>query len=526
MRSRYHQGREVCIIGHGKRTFGGIRRWWWGVVSLILVFGMVGVSVTTAAADEVNAAEPTISDTTPTVDQVLTADPGTWGPAPVSLLYRWYKVHSNGEATSIAGATSAQYRTKTDDIGYRLGVSVIGSKSGHTTTFMASDETETVAKGTFANPPKPTISGTAKVGKTLKADPGTLEPGASYSFEWYRGKKAISGATKKTYKTTLSDQGKTLSVRVTASKTGYESVSEDSEPTKEVPEVPAELRVATFNISGQNNDPKAKGDRKVWSKRLPVVASQIIGENSDVVGLQEAYQRTKQYVSLRNALNARGESYQVTDLAEGTSAGTRILYNTKTVTPLDKGSKAYASQVGGKTDRYLVWAKFRHNASGKKFFFFNTHLSPDSSSVRVKEWKELISKVTVLNDDNLPVVVVGDFNTSKHKPAAAQMLPAMKNAGFGDVMNQQYKVNPPVNPRAESVVNGAINSFNDYRRGISAYSYPLGQSMVGNGIDWIFATNSLRVKEWKVVINVDPSTRQIRGVIPSDHNMISSVIVI
>ena len=106
------------------------------------------------------------------------------------------------------------------------------------------------------------------------------------------------------------------------------------------------------------------------------------------------------------------------------------------------------------------------------------------------------------------------------------MLPAMKAAGFGDVMNQQYQVNPPVSPRAEVVVNGWINSFNDYRRDITPYSYSTNHAKVGNGIDWVFATNSLRVKQWKVVIDFNPATLQINGVIPSDHNMISAVLVL
>ena len=65
----------------------------------------------------------------------------------------------------------------------------------------------------------------------------------------------------------------------------------------------------------------------------------------------------------------------------------------------------------------------------------------------------------------------------------------MKSAGFGDVMNQEYQVNPPKNVRAEQVINGWINSFNDYRRDITPYSYRRADQ-VGNGIDWVFATNS------------------------------------
>jgi endonuclease/exonuclease/phosphatase family metal-dependent hydrolase len=294
-----------------------------------------------------------------------------------------------------------------------------------------------------------------------------------------------------------------------------------------------DLRVGTFNLSGANNDGKASGDQQIWSERKPVVVSQIVAENSDVVGLQEAYQSTgnssgsvNQYTDLRNGLNAAGKPFEVTDPNKDASRATRIIYNTATLQMDSQGSFKYVNQVSGSTDRYLVWATFTQKATGKKFFFADTHLSPNSATVKKKEWQELIPKIKALNTASLPVISVGDFNTSKFGAEAKDMLPAMKAAGFGDVMNQEYQVNPPKSPRAQVVVNGWINSFNGYRRSIADYSYTTRHDKVGNGVDWIFATNSLPVKQWKVVIDFDPTTLAINGVIPSDHNMLSSIITL
>ncbi|MEO6472159.1 MAG: endonuclease/exonuclease/phosphatase family protein [Aeromicrobium sp.] len=289
---------------------------------------------------------------------------------------------------------------------------------------------------------------------------------------------------------------------------------------------PGDLRVGTFNISGANNDSHATGEQKVWSVRKPVVVRQIVGENSDVIGLQEAYEGTLQYTDLRNALNAAGKKFEVTNTDKSASRGTRIIYNTSTLTLLKSGSFKYVHQVSGSTDRYFVWATFQQIATGKQFFFTSTHLSPNSSTVKKQEWQELIPKIKALNTGRLPVIAVGDFNTSKFGAAAQDMLPAMKTAGFGDVMNQEYQVNPPRSPRAETSINRWINSFNGFRRDVSLYSYPSRHDKVGNGIDWVFATNTLRVKKWKVVIYYDASTLQITGVIPSDHNMVSSTVVL
>ncbi|MCW2799256.1 MAG: hypothetical protein JWQ70_728 [Aeromicrobium sp.] len=305
-------------------------------------------------------------------------------------------------------------------------------------------------------------------------------------------------------------------------------------PTDPPPTGGSDLRVGTFNLSGANNDGKASGDQQIWADREPVVASQIVAENSDVVGLQEAYQSSgnypsgapNQYTDLRNALNAKGKPFEVTDPSKDASRATRIIYNTATLQMDSQGSFKYVNQVSGSTDRFLVWATFTQKASGKRFFFADTHLSPNSATVKKKEWQELIPKIKALNTASLPVISVGDFNTSKFGAEAEAMLPAMKTAGFGDVMNQEYKVNPAKNVRAQTVVNGWINSFNDYRRSIVDYSYTTRHDKVGNGVDWIFATNSLPVKQWKVVIDFNPTTLKINGVIPSDHNMVSSIIAL
>ncbi|MDF1488204.1 alkaline phosphatase [Tessaracoccus caeni] len=84
----------------------------------------------------------------------------------------------------------------------------------------------------FSKTSAPTISGTATVGKTLKAAVKSWKPGAAYSFKWLRNGKTISGATGTTYKLTTADVGKKISVKVTGSKAGYKSVSKTSKSVK------------------------------------------------------------------------------------------------------------------------------------------------------------------------------------------------------------------------------------------------------------------------------------------------------
>ena len=83
--------------------------------------------------------------------------------------------------------------------------------------------------------PTPTVSGTAKVGATLTAKPGTWQPsGVKLTYQWYRGSSKITGAKAKTYTVTKADKGAQIKVRVKGSKSGYATVYKHSAHTKKV----------------------------------------------------------------------------------------------------------------------------------------------------------------------------------------------------------------------------------------------------------------------------------------------------
>ena len=317
--------------------------------------------------------------------------------------------------------------------------------------------------------------------------------------------------------------------------------------------VPAtELRVGSFNLSNVTFDTSVGGDHRPWRERRDVVAAQILDERLDVVGVQEAnpstiYQDrlvsgTTQFADLRNALNERGGNYALansysynclrstsssncTYVDRGSAQSNRIYYDTDTLSLVSQGSLKYAAQTAGKYVRYLEWAVLRTRATGRELLFTNTHLDPYSTANRAAQWKQAVNKAVQLRGTR-PVVAVGDYNSTKYSAWAEQMLPYTKTKGFGDVVNQTYRTNPVAAPRAESTVNGWLNSFNRYSRDASTWSYSTKRTRAGNNIDWIFATNSLRVKQWEVVADVDPVTLQVRGVLPSDHNLVRATLVL
>jgi hypothetical protein len=106
--------------------------------------------------------------------------------------------------------------------------------TGYTDASTVSLPTATVARGTLKTHPKPSVQGAAKVGRTLKVRPVKWETGVKLSYRWYAGSKAIAGATKAALKVKKSLAGKKLHVVVTATKSGYTTVTRFSSSTAKV----------------------------------------------------------------------------------------------------------------------------------------------------------------------------------------------------------------------------------------------------------------------------------------------------
>ncbi|MCR6712934.1 MAG: hypothetical protein NVV57_09690 [Demequina sp.] len=163
------------------------------------------------------------------VGNTVKASVGTWSPKPSSYAYQWYR-----SGVAISGATKSSYKVAAADAGKKLTVKVTAKRSGYASTPKTS-AAKTVANGTFSKAPAPKITGTVKVGSTLKFTRGTWSPTpSSYSYQWYRSGSAISGATGTSYKLVAADKGKTITVKVTAKKTGYTTKSATSAKTTTV----------------------------------------------------------------------------------------------------------------------------------------------------------------------------------------------------------------------------------------------------------------------------------------------------
>lgn len=179
--------------------------------------------IAAAVLDDLDPGTPTITGT-PRIDESLTVDPGSWGPAPVTLTYQWLV---GGEP--IAGATGTTFTPDAAAVGKTVSVTVRGAKAGYNPATAEASPVGPVAAGDLT-PATPTIGGTAQVGQTLTASAGAWAPEpVSIAYQWLADGAAIEGATGSSFVPDASHAGANVSVTVTGSKPGYTSQARTSE---------------------------------------------------------------------------------------------------------------------------------------------------------------------------------------------------------------------------------------------------------------------------------------------------------
>lgn len=166
------------------------------------------------------AGTPSVSGT-PMAGRTLSAVVGWWTPGPIDFSFQWYR----GSA-AIPGATGQNYTAGLADIGQVLSVKVTGARATYTTISHTSAASATIQPG-WVRTGSVTISGTARRGKTLTAKIGTWSPSPKVTYQWYRGRTAIKGATKANYKIVTADRRKTITAKVTISKPGFPTITKN-----------------------------------------------------------------------------------------------------------------------------------------------------------------------------------------------------------------------------------------------------------------------------------------------------------
>jgi hypothetical protein len=158
-----------------------------------------------------NLIQPSIDDTTPTIGQILHADPGQWSSDVTSLSTQWIRTNTGGSnIQSISGATSSAYTVANADLGYQLAVRVTATNANGITAQATSPWT--AAAGAAGNAPvlvsPPTVTTPPAIyrGTVIVATPAVWQvTPTSDTYQWQRQLSGtstwltITGATSPTY---------------------------------------------------------------------------------------------------------------------------------------------------------------------------------------------------------------------------------------------------------------------------------------------------------------------------------------
>jgi hypothetical protein len=162
------------------------------------------------------AVVPTISGK-PYWGSTLTANPGTY-PKGTTFSYLWY---ANG--SPLGSKTQNILVVEEAMIPFTISVKVTATIPGWSPVQATSKATEAASAGLVPNPPVPVIvSAPAKawVGANLCVSTGvwpadSFDRQPTFTYQWFRDKTAIAGATSGLYKVVAADKGHTIKVTVT-----------------------------------------------------------------------------------------------------------------------------------------------------------------------------------------------------------------------------------------------------------------------------------------------------------------------
>ncbi len=260
------------------------------------------------------------------------------------------------------------------------------------------------------------------------------------------------------------------------------------------------LIAGSFNVLGTYKETHEFSDERL---RLAVNIAEY--HDFDVFGTQETqYWQIQGFLKngIYNCVGVNVEGQVPTAKNRWTNA---IFYKKSKYTLLESGAffltktpdtHSKATYWKEKQFRNCNWAKFKDNASGKEFYFFNTHFGLNSI-VRLNSAKLFVAKIKEITK-GAPFFTAGDYNTKATETATVNALLE------GGVLFDSWKISEikPYGPAGSFVcmlynrpINGAKRDWNDPTK----------------KIDYIFVSKNVKVKKCAVIAD------NIGGAFPSDH---------
>tara|TARA_R110002049_G_scaffold993_2_gene7114 strand:- start:61852 stop:62688 length:837 start_codon:yes stop_codon:yes gene_type:complete len=219
------------------------------------------------------------------------------------------------------------------------------------------------------------------------------------------------------------------------------------------------LSVMTYNI---RLDVASDGEN-AWPNRKDFLSSQILFYSPDILGVQEA--KPNQMADLKESL----KGYDVFGLGrdgDNKDEHSSIFYNSKKVSVENEGTfwlSETPNEVSmgwdGACRRICTYGLFTLLENKQKVWVFNTHLDHVGIEARLKGMQLILKKMASFNTNNLPVVLMGDFNVEPNDPLIINLKQHMNDAkdfanitfGSNGTFNG-FKFHEPVTKRIDYIM--------------------------------------------------------------------------
>ncbi|MDJ1114444.1 ricin-type beta-trefoil lectin domain protein [Microbacterium sp. LX3-4] len=288
------------------------------------------------------------------VGQVLTAKPGTWTSG-TKLTYQWF---ANGKA--ISGATSSEIQLNANHADKSMSVAIAGEKAGFTSASRTSKATASVRRALGAAVPK--ITGSAVVGRTMSAHPGSWTSGATFTYQWAADGRAIAGATKSTITLTSAHAGTKLTVAVTGRKPGYTTVTRTSLASGVV--TGGTLKATTPTISGTAVVGKSLTAKTgAWTPGVKLAYRWYAGSDEIPGATTPTLKLTSAHAGKKISVLVSGSKLGFTPIARKSAATASVLFALSSAKPTISGQAIVGSTLTARVENWTTGAKLTYQWS-------------------------------------------------------------------------------------------------------------------------------------------------------------------
>jgi len=174
-----------------------------------------------------------------------------------------------------------------------------------------------------------------------------------------------------------------------------------------------EIKLMSYNIRYDNpND-----GENAWPNRKETLVKQILFYEPDVIGTQEGLEHQVNYI------NDNLKSYNYVGIARADvkekekGEFSAVFYNSLKYKKLESGtfwlSKTPTKPSRGwdaSLNRICTYILLKNKESGVEFWVFNTHFDHKGKIAREKSAELIIERIKLINQRNLPIFLMGDFN--------------------------------------------------------------------------------------------------------------------